>query len=305
MTERPFEALGLSADADRAYGLLMANRGVAVGELARKMSVSTERARAACEELAVHALIRLGRDDRWYPLPPHAGLLPLLYRVQEQIRRGRELLDQLGVQYQRVHEGHRAEDVVRIIEGAEAVRRRVDETAAAAREELLIFAGGTEIHASAAGVRCRVVVERAVLETGGWSAGGAGAEIRIVERLPLQLCVADRAAALVPLTSDGLPQDSLLLVVTSGGLLDGLVRLFESIWIGGVPLAPADGTRDTLQDRILAMLVMGSTDAAMARSLGVAVRTVQRRIAAMQRAAGVDNRIQLVWHVARYGWLDK
>jgi DNA-binding NarL/FixJ family response regulator len=53
------------------------------------------------------------------------------------------------------------------------------------------------------------------------------------------------------------------------------------------------------------MLVSGSTDAAMARSLGVAVRTVQRHVAAMQREAGVDNRIQLVWHAARHGWLDE
>jgi hypothetical protein len=50
--------------------------------------------------------------------------------------------------------------------------------------------------------------------------------------------------------------------------------------------------------------VSGSTDAAMARSLGVAVRTVQRHVAAMQREAGVDNRIQLVWLAARHGWLD-
>jgi DNA-binding CsgD family transcriptional regulator len=95
-----------------------------------------------------------------------------------------------------------------------------------------------------------------------------------------------------------------MLVIGTSGLLDALVLLFESVWAGAVPLARAAADRDALHGRILTMLVMGSTDAAMARSLGVAVRTVQRRITAMQRAAGVDNRIQLVWYAARHGWLD-
>ncbi len=150
------------------------------------------------------------------------------------------------------------------------------------------------------------MVERALLETDGWSGGHPGAHVRLVERLPMRMCVADRGVALVlPAAAGPLPDpDSVLLVVAASGLLDALVLLFESVWTGGVPLGPVDGARDALQERILAMLVLGSTDAAMARSLGVAVRTVQRRITAMQRAAGVDNRIQLVWHAARRGWLD-
>lgn len=126
MTERPFEALGLSAHADRAYPLLVATRGVAVAELARQAGLSEEAARAACVELAARGLARLGLDDRWYPLPPHEGLLPMLSRVQEQLVRGRALFDRLAVEYQRVHEGHRAEEVVQAVAGAEAVRVRLD-----------------------------------------------------------------------------------------------------------------------------------------------------------------------------------
>jgi len=97
-----------------------------------------------------------------------------------------------------------------------------------------------------------------------------------------------------------------LLVIRPSGLLDALTTLFDTLWAAGVPLVRPDPEhpRNALRLRILAMLVSGSTDAAMARSLGVAVRTVQRHIAAMQRAAGVDNRVQLVWHAARHNWLD-
>ena len=100
-----------------------------------------------------------------------------------------------------------------------------------------------------------------------------------------------------------------MLVVLPSPLLDALTALVRrGCWPPvALPLVrrpDAQQPRSALRSRILAMLVSGSTDAAMARSLGVAVRTVQRHVAAMQREAGVDNRIQLVWHAARHGWLD-
>jgi DNA-binding CsgD family transcriptional regulator len=344
MTEHPFGVLGLSADADRAYPLLIATRGLTVAELARQLGMPPERAEAVCGELVARELVRLGRDNRWYPLPPHAGLLPLVSRAQEQLRRGRELLDRLGVEYQRVHEGYRAEEVVQVVEGATAVRERIARTHAEARSELMVFArpqgkpeqglsdagtetvewiggdplacpeAGADPYGEPAGVergvppRRRVLVERAGLETPGAfeSVTAAAAYVRVTERVPVRMCVADRELALVPLAADAAPPDPVLLVVRPSGLLDALLTLFETAWATGVPLVRPDPEhpRSALHLRILAMLVGGSTDAAMARALGVAVRTVQRHIAAMQRAAGVDNRLQLVWHAARHDWLE-
>jgi DNA-binding CsgD family transcriptional regulator len=129
---------------------------------------------------------------------------------------------------------------------------------------------------------------------------------RVAGRLPARLGIADREVALLP-PPDGDDADPVMLVVLPSPLLDTLTALFDAVWAGGVPLVrrpDAQQPRSALRSRILAMLVSGSTDAAMARSLGVAVRTVQRHVAAMQREAGVDNRIQLVWHAARHGWLD-
>lgn len=335
MTERPFEALGLSADADRAYPLLVATRGVAAGELARQMGVSAARAEAACGELADRDLVRVGRDGRWYPAPPQAGLLPLLSRAQEQLRQGRELLDRLGVEYQRVHEGYRAEEIVQVVEGHAAIRQWIAQVHESAGAELAAFvrapgegpgAGADPLACAgttAPRVRRRLVFERAGLEalgmeaggafepqnTGGPTArspGGAAAYARVTDRLPVRMCVVDRSLALLPLAADAQPPDPVMLVIRPSGLLDALVTLFESVWAASVPLGRTDAgpPRSALHLRILAMLVSGSTDAAMARSLGVAVRTVQRHIAAMQRDAGVDNRVQLVWYAARNGWLD-
>ncbi|MBM9509373.1 helix-turn-helix transcriptional regulator [Actinacidiphila acididurans] len=328
MTERPFEALGLSADADRAYPLLVAARGVTPAELARRMGVTADRARAACLELAARDLVRIGRGDRWYPVPPQSGLLPLVVRAEEQLRRSRELLDRLDQEYRRVHEGQRAEEAVRVIEGDSAIRSRIAEAHAGARKELMVFSrtvpgrpghsdpltGGPDTaHPTgrSRGPRRRVVVERAGLEAQGAAVPYTGPDqppmsIRVTERLPARMVVADRNLALLPPAADARPPDPLLLVIRPSSLLEALITLFEAVWTAAVPLArpTAAQPHNALHLRILAMLVTGSTDVAMARALGVAVRTVQRHIASMQRDAGVDNRVQLVWHAARHGWLD-
>jgi DNA-binding CsgD family transcriptional regulator len=267
--------------------------------------VPPERAETALGELAHRGLVRRSADGLWYPLPPQSEFLPLLSRAQEQLRRGRELLDRLGVEYQRVHEGRRAGEIVQVVEGAAAIRKQVEDLHAEVREEMLVFARapGTAPALCGApgmrhGVRSRVVVERDALDAGG--VFGA-AHLRVADRLPVRLSIADRTRALLPLDAGDPPSDPLLMVVRPSGLLDALVTLFESVWAAGVPLGTP---HSPLRLRILGMLVGGSTDAAMARALGVAVRTVQRHISAMERAAGVDNRIQLVWHAARHGWLD-
>ena len=53
---------------------------------------------------------------------------------------------------------------------------------------------------------------------------------------------------------------------------------------------------------ILALLLAGMTDQALAGQLGLSLRTVQRRIRVLMDKAGVDTRIQLGWHAGREGW---
>lgn len=317
MTERPFEALGLSPDADRAYSLLVSTRGLAALELARQMAAPADRAQAACGELAARGLARRGGDGRWYPVAPHAGFRPLLSHAQEQLRLGRKLLDRLDAEYQRVHQGHRADEVVEVVAGGAAVVRRAAEFAAAARRDIGSLVPGPAVAPRVtvpAGVRRRVVFERAGLEAAGafGPPGDPLTSARVTGRLPARLEIADREVALLSRSHDagtapGPAPEPVLLVVPAGPLLDALAALFDAVWAAAVPLARrADGQqpRGALRSRVLAMLVSGSTDAAVARSLGVAVRTVQRHVAALQREAGVDNRLQLVWHAARHGWLD-
>jgi DNA-binding NarL/FixJ family response regulator len=55
--------------------------------------------------------------------------------------------------------------------------------------------------------------------------------------------------------------------------------------------------------RLLALLLSGYTDEAIAARLDVGARTVQRRIRDLIELTGVRTRLQLVWFATRRGWL--
>jgi DNA-binding NarL/FixJ family response regulator len=78
------------------------------------------------------------------------------------------------------------------------------------------------------------------------------------------------------------------------------VRLVDP---GGVELDEPETEPTGLDLRILSLLMVGATDAAIAKQLGLGLRTVQRRVAHMMDLAKVSTRLQLGWHACHRGWL--
>lgn len=168
------------------------------------------------------------------------------------------------------------------------------------------------------GVSCRVVVAREVLERPGGVAGLAEAlrgsgRVRVADRVPTRLAVADRSQAMVPLT--GREAEPAALVVRAGGLLEALTGLFEAVWREAVPLrlGVADGAAaeepepgpDTTDLEVLSLLLAGMTDASVAKQLGLGLRTVQRRVRGLMELAGVSTRLQLGWQACERGWITR
>ena len=74
---------------------------------------------------------------------------------------------------------------------------------------------------------------------------------------------------------------------------------FDLAWKHAVP-APAIGGRDGTGDpKLVELLELGLKDEAIARYLGVSLRTVRRRVAHLMAVNGVDTRFQLGWALAR------
>src|SRR5690606_29958933 len=64
-----------------------------------------------------------------------------------------------------------------------------------------------------------------------------GEEVRVVPKVPIRLIIADRELALVPMDSAASTAPGTgALLVHGGGLLDGLIALFDRVWRDAVPL---------------------------------------------------------------------
>lgn len=74
---------------------------------------------------------------------------------------------------------------------------------------------------------------------------------------------------------------------------------FDLAWKQGVPAPAVAGREGTGDPKLVELLELGLKDEAIARYLGVSLRTVRRRIAHLMAVNGVDTRFQLGWALAR------
>lgn len=129
-----------------------------------------------------------------------------------------------------------------------------------------------------------------------------GEQIRVVPEVPTRLAVIGNRA-LVP-EPPGLASERRL-VVRQPGLVEMLAAYFEVLWDRAVAvpaLERGDATPD-LDELLLAQLAQGAKDEQIARTLGISLRTVRRRVAQLMAELGVDSRFQAGVEAVRRGWL--
>jgi DNA-binding CsgD family transcriptional regulator len=133
-------------------------------------------------------------------------------------------------------------------------------------------------------------------------AGAVGEQSRTVPRVPLKMVIADNTRALVAIENDGAAYH---LLVAQCGLLTDLIDLFESLWSFGTPVpnrtATGDEPHTPFSDErdLLCLLAAGATDEAIARQLGMSLRTVQRRVRRLEDMLGAHTRFQAGIQAAR------
>jgi len=131
----------------------------------------------------------------------------------------------------------------------------------------------------------------------------------VAPRLPLQMLICDRKRALLPLTGAAAGGTESVVLVGPSALLDGLIEIFETYWQRSTPLWPtgrreAGGTGLSEEEyEVLQLLAAGLKDEAIARQLGVSMRTARRRISSLITKLGVGTRFQAGIEAARHGLL--
>ncbi|MFG2370265.1 helix-turn-helix transcriptional regulator [Streptomyces sp. NPDC048504] len=132
-------------------------------------------------------------------------------------------------------------------------------------------------------------------------------EYRTIDELVERLIICDETVAFIPIRDDR----QVALELRHPGLVRYLVKVFEFMWGRAVPLSAGtpyetdpDGITD-IQHSIAKLLIEGHVDEAIARRLGMNVRTCRAHIAKLATALGSGSRAQLGFLIAQSGMLNQ
>jgi predicted transcriptional regulator len=319
------EALGIGPGEEDVYRRLVATASATPDDLAAATGRGTGEVELLLAGLVDRGLV-ISKPPHFSAAPPAVALGALLRQYRDDLRSAEMDLLALAEEHRVASAGPASAGLVEVLTDATAVRQRFAQIQDRARHEVrsMVVPTATGVPPTGAlagesgprrGVRHRAVVDRAALAEPGVvgvaiARIGAGDQIRVTAKVPVRMVIADRDVAMVPLLS-GQHHAPPSILVHRSGLLDALIALFESAWQRAYPLSPnAAGDRlverrpevDKVDTQVVALLLAGLTDRAVAGQLGMSLRTVQRRIHHLMERAGAETRIQLGWHAARNGW---
>ncbi|MEV0593687.1 helix-turn-helix domain-containing protein [Nonomuraea cavernae] len=322
------EAIGLSPTESHLYSTLVDQPRSTAGELAACCGLSTA---AVARMLATFARRGLanrlpGRRARYVAISPDVAFKPMLALREEELNQARSAVHDLTSSFHRatrntVHPGEQIE----VITGAENILSRAyaiqDSAQAVFRVmerppfvmSVLNSNEDRERQMLLAGIDYRSLYDQETLTLPGkldtiWAACAAGEQARVLPTVPLKLWMADEALALVPVFN-GVNGINAAFVVHRSTLLDALLALFELEWKRASPLraAPKPASPDNgpaeLDRKLVGLLAAGLTDEVIARSLGLGLRTVQRRIHLLMRDLNAVTRFQAGMAAREHGWI--
>ncbi|GAA2107783.1 LuxR family transcriptional regulator [Actinomadura alba] len=318
-------AVGVSAVDERVYRDLLRRPRATLPELAAhtgRTTVSLRRTFARLEELGLVSRLA-GRPVRFLATRPDVAVAALISHREEALAQAR--LGALALLAEVPPPEHRApEELVEVVQGRAAVAQRFIQMQQTATDELLVLDQPPyvqdpgqqnigELERLVRGVRVRGIYAVSALEIPGklrlaQESVAAGEEARISPDVPMKLAIADRKSAILPLTTEASALADSAVIVHSSTLLDALVTLFEVLWRSALPLptksfeAASVGPANPPDAELFTLLAAGLKDEAIARQLGVSLRTVHRRVSELMGGLGARTRFQAGLLAARRSW---
>lgn len=130
-----------------------------------------------------------------------------------------------------------------------------------------------------------------------------GERVRVISEVPTRMFILGDAHAVLP-EPIGFT-DEPRVHVRQRSIVAALTLWFELLWSSASPVPELESGQGRPDERrfLLEQLMAGVTDDVIARKLGIGLRTVRRRIAALMSELGVDTRFQAGVEAVRRGWL--
>lgn len=304
--------------------------------LCRRFGIQPERVNAIYRLLTELCVVEKepGRPDSWRAVEPRLAMVRLVVPLEDEARRSAVVAEQLRTQLQSlipVHQtvtGARSHQHIDIIDDPAKLATLFTEKLAACRRRLYVLhpddqqpwpfrdaAAALLTEAMARGVRLRGALQhdvRSCAPTLMEHLNGAGADLRTGVDLPAQVIVFDDDCCLVSVpgrSPDGsaLPGRTTTLVIHQPLIVALLAGVCRTAWAQGTPW-PAPGTDRAqvaghLRQRILQLLAGGAKDEAVARRLGLSVRTCRRHISEIMQDLGAASRFQAGFEACSRGLL--
>ncbi|MFB6817654.1 helix-turn-helix transcriptional regulator [Streptomyces sp. NPDC056347] len=265
-----------------------------------------------------------GTEHTLTPIRPSSALAMLVRPVEEEIHQRQAIaqglqraLDPIEALYQA--QQRPTTDLV-MLEGLPAINAAIDDATRRCTTELLTAQpGGGRSSAVlsealqrcqyllARGVRLRTLYQHTVRYNPATmdyiqqvTDSGTSAEFRTLDELFERLIVFDREVAFIPARSDR----QSALEVRNQALIAFLVDVYERAWQRATPLTASSRSREEpsvipgIRRTICQLLISGYVDEAIARRVGMSVRTCRSHIAKIAEQLGSTNRAQLGYLLA-------
>ena len=326
---RALETLGIGADEERAYRLLLSKPASSAHDLSPTLGLTARKMQRVLDALAAKgfATHSAERPRRYRAVQPEFAVEAIVNLRQVELERARAVIPDLGKHAAGARDVTDPGDVVELVPSRDAERRIFNQAQSLARDEVVTLVRPPmritrldtpfeqdqyhQTNARARGVRYRSIVDTNYLALPGAPSrvreeSESGEEIRVYPALPLKIAIFDRRVAFIPL--DPQQPEGATLLVRSSALLDALYALFEKLWEQSTPIAfTTNGMPKDLKpaarwsneaSTLLPLLAAGLNDKAIAHELDVSSATLNRRIAELMKRLGTRTRFQLGWRAA-------
>ncbi|MEU9982696.1 helix-turn-helix transcriptional regulator [Streptomyces sp. NPDC050856] len=277
------------------------------------------------------ALLHPDPDDaQWLrPIPPSIALNQLIHPIEREIQERRQLAISLADTFEPFMTIKASvpptTQAVSVLEGLALINATLDRVMDECTTELLTIQPGSGRKPETVkaglrrvepllgrGVRMRTLYQHTARHHSATMAyveriAPYGLEVRTLEEIIDRLIIVDRKVAFVPARRDR----QVALELRHEGLVQYLVGVFDQFWLRGIPwedevcYAPALNGVSGVQRSIARLLVEGHVDEAIARRLGMNVRTCRAHIAKLASALGSGSRAQLGYLIAQSGILEQ
>ncbi|WP_137988562.1 helix-turn-helix domain-containing protein [Streptomyces vilmorinianum] len=298
-------------------------------ELAEELELPLARMESAVAALLDMGLLRRTPERALLPVPPDEAVQRTLGPLEREMRARRLHLERTREQlmaFMPLFESRLAQlthlrqaEYIEVLTDLRAVREAITELGRTCEREVMTAQPGggrrAEVLEEAVardeellrrGVRMRVLYQHTARFSPGTCAyvervGRLGAQVRTLDDEFMRMLVFDRSTAVIPVPDD--PHAAVL--VREPNLVSFMTGAYERLWLEALPFE-TEWDRQTIMDisdelkqTIVRLLTEGLTDAAIARRLGLSVRSCRRHVADVMAALGAESRFQAGYLLAQ------